>query len=120
MNQLNNLILEGTVINEPEVVAVSTTSDDRLVRFTIANDRYYLDSNKTPKQETLFMNVNCWGELGDKVLEVVHKGKILRTVGRLFQTRWVTKTGEHKSEIALDCNHIEYRIEKKEYNMEVL
>lgn len=120
MNQLNNLILEGTVINEPEAVAKSTTSNERLIKFTIANDRYYLDSNKTPKQETLFMVVNCWGELGEKVLATIHKGKILRAVGRLFQTRWVTKTGEHKSSIELDCNHIEYRIEKKEYSMEVL
>lgn len=61
MNQLNNIILEGTLINEPEVVAKSAVTNSRLVKFTIANDRFYKDVNGNSKQETLFLVIQCWG-----------------------------------------------------------
>ena len=121
MNQLNNIILEGTVVNEPDVVAISAVTQSRLVKFTIANDRYYKDINGNSKQETLFLVIQCWGELGEKVLSNIHKGMIVRTVGRLMMCRWESKTGEKKSTIEIVCNHIEYRLNKnRESHMEVI
>ena len=109
MNQINSIVLEGTLINTPEVVAKSATSDSRLVKFTIANDRYYKDNDGTPKQETLFLVIQCWGELGEKVLKCLSKGIVARVVGRLMMCRWETKTGEKRSTIEIVANHIEYR-----------
>ena len=109
MNQINSIVLEGTLINTPEVVAKSATSDSRLVKFTIANDRFYKDNDGTPKQETLFLVIQCWGELGEKVLKCLSKGIVARVVGRLMMCRWETKTGEKRSTIEIVANHIEYR-----------
>ncbi len=122
MNQLNNIILEGTLINEPEVVAKSAVTNSRLVKFTIANDRFYKDVNGNPKQETLFLVIQCWGELGEKALACIHKGMVVRTVGRLMMCRWESKTGEKRSTIEIVCNHIEYRMnsKNKESKLEVL
>ncbi len=122
MNQLNNVILEGTLVNEPEVVARSAVTNSRLVKFTIANDRYYKDVNGNPRQETLFLVVQCWGELGEKALTSIHKGMIVRAVGRLMMCRWETKTGEKKSTIEIVCSHIEYRVNRnnRESKLEVL
>lgn len=121
MNQLNNVILEGTLINDPEVVATSSITKSRLVKFTVANDRYYKDSSGNNKQETLFLVVQCWGELGEKCLMRIHKGMIVRTVGRLMMCRWENKNGEKKSTIEIVCSHIEYRSPKtKDGKMEVI
>lgn len=109
MNQLNNLILEGTVINTPEIVARGKESEANLVKFTLANDRYYKDINGTLKQETLFLVCQCWSELGEKVIQNIRKDMIVRAVGRLTMERWKSRTGESKSTIELVCNHIEYR-----------
>ncbi len=122
MNQLNNIILEGTLINEPEVVAKSAVTNSRLVKFTIANDRFYKDVNGNSKQETLFLVIQCWGELGEKALATIHKGMVVRTVGRLMMCRWESKTGEKRSTVEIVCNHIEYRLNNrnKESRLEVI
>lgn len=121
MNQLNNIILEGTLVNEPEVVAKSAVTQSRLVKFTIANDRYYKDINGNPKQETLFLVIQCWGELGEKALTNIHKGMVIRTVGRLMMCRWESKTGEKRSSVEIVANHIEYRLNKnKDSKLEIL
>lgn len=121
MNQLNNIILEGTLVNEPEVVAKSAVTQSRLVKFTIANNRYYKDINGNTKQEELFLVIQCWGELGEKCLMSIHKGMVIRTVGRLMMCRWENKTGEKRSTIEIVANHIEYRLNKnKNSKLEIL
>lgn len=109
MNQINSIVLEGTVINYPEVVAKSPITDSRLIKFTIANDRFYKDNDGTPKQETLFLVIQCWGELGEKVLNCLNKGMFARIAGRLMMCRWETKTGEKRNTIEIVANHIEYK-----------
>lgn len=121
MNQLNNIILEGTLTNEPEVVAKSAVTKSRLVKFTIANNRYYKDVNGNSRQETLFLVIQCWGELGEKALQTIHKGMVVRTVGRLMMCRWENKEGEKRTSIEIVANHIEYRLNKsKDSKLEII
>ena len=54
INQLNNILLEGTTVNDPEVVATSLTTKKRLVKFNLANDQYWLDRSGNMQQDTLF------------------------------------------------------------------
>lgn len=112
MNQLNSVILEGTLINDPEAVAKKVSTGEILVKFTIANDRYYEEDGKT-KMESIFMVVQCWGELGERVLSVLHKGQEVRFCGRLTLERWQTKAGEKRFSTEIVCDHIEYRLTEK-------
>lgn len=109
MNQLNNIIIEGTVINTPEVVAKNSSTGHRLIKMTIVNDRYYRDTDGRAKQDSLFIVVQCWGELGEKVLSAVDKGLVIRIVGRLTMTKWETKSGEKRNALEIVASHIEYR-----------
>ncbi len=109
MNQLNNLLIEGTVLDTPEIIARGKESGANLVKFTIANDRYYKDINGKTKQDTLFLVCQCWGDLGEKILKRIEKGMLVRAVGRIKMERWKTKTGENRSTFELVCSHIEYR-----------
>ncbi len=111
MNQLNSIIMEGTLINDPDVVAKSSVTGEKLVKFTIANDRYYEVDGKT-KMETTFIAVRCWGELGERVLTAIKKGCEVRVCGRLAMERWTTTNGEKRWATEIECSHIEYRLTK--------
>ena len=113
MNQLNSIILEGTLINDPDVVAKRTATGEKLVKFTLANDRYYEEDGKT-KMETTFMVVRCWGELGERVLSAIKKGYEVRVCGRLAMERWTTTNGEKRWATEIECSHIEYRLAQSE------
>ena len=77
---------------------------------TLVNDRYYKDIEGESKQDSLFIVVQCWGELGEKVLSVVDKGLVIRVVGRLRMERWETKTGEKRNALEIVASHVEYRL----------
>lgn len=109
MNQLNNILLEGTTVNDPEVVATSISTKKRLVKFTLANDRYWRDRTGSSQQDTLFIPIQCWGDLGERCLERVRKGMSVRCLGRLHMCRWETKKGERRNTMEVICTHLEYR-----------
>lgn len=120
MNQLNNVILEGTLTCDPEIVATSNTTQNKLVKFTVASDRYYKDKDGVMKQDTLFIPVQCWGELGERCMEKVEKGMNVRVVGRLMLCKWENKNGEKRSVIEIVCNHLEYRNPKNKTKMIII
>ena len=67
MEHLNSVLLEGIVADEPE------RSDDA-VYFTLRSSR---------NDDTTSVCVISRGELGDKVMENLHRRKLVRVVGRL-------------------------------------
>ena len=109
INQLNNILLEGTTVNGPEVVATSLTTKKRLVKFNLANDQYWLARSGNMQQDTLFIPIQCWGDLGERCLERVKKGMAVRCLGRLRMCRWETKKGERRVTMEIICTHLEYR-----------
>ena len=109
MNQLNNILLEGTTVNDPEVAATSITTKRRLIKFTLANDRYWRDRSGNAQQDTLFIPIQCWGDLGERCLERIRKGMSVRILGRLHMCRWESKKGERRSSVEVICTHLEYR-----------
>lgn len=112
MNQLNNIIFEGTLINDPEKVAKSTVTGDVLVKFTISNDRFYTVGDQL-KMDSIFMVCQCWGELGEKAVNSLKEGMLVRAVGRLVMERWLSPDGTKKTAVEILCNHIEFRAKDK-------
>ncbi|MGN1163164.1 MAG: single-stranded DNA-binding protein [Candidatus Ornithospirochaeta sp.] len=109
MNQLNNILLEGTIVQDPEVAATSISTKARLIKFTLANDRYWRDRTGVMQQDTLFIPIKCWGELGERCLERIKKGMAVRILGRLRMCKWETKKGEKRTSMEVVCTHLEYR-----------
>lgn len=112
MNQLNNIILEGKVISSPMPVA-QASNGNKLFKFTIKNERYYRDINGETKDESMFIAIRCWGDIGEKVHLNICKGMIVRVVGRLTMERWETKEGEKRTSVEILATHIEYRNSNK-------
>lgn len=108
MNHLNNLLIEGTLVVDPEVVAVAKDSNNKLVRFSVASNRVYVDKANNKQKETLFLTVIAWGSLADMCLKHLKKGTRGRFVGRLKMSKWETNSGERRSTYELVAQHIEF------------
>ena len=109
MNHLNSLLIEGVLVNDPEIVArVKATPDVKLVKFSIANDYFYVGSDGEKKKDTLFLPVQVWGSLADKCLDKMKKGMTTRCVGKLKMNSWEGEAGDKHSVVELVAKHIEY------------
>lgn len=120
INHLNSLLIEGVLVNDPEIVArVKATPDVKLVKFTIANDYFYVGSDGEKKKDTLFLPVQVWGTLAEKCLDKMKKGMTARCVGKLKMRTWEGENSEKHSIMELVAKHLEYRTPKKQ-KLEVL
>lgn len=115
MNHLNSILLEGVLVADPRQVGFDGgSSDNRLVKFDIASDRYYTDRQGNKKVETLFISVQTWGAIGDKCLEKMRKGMTCRVVGRLRMARWVADDGTNRKTFEIVAEHVEYRTPRRD------
>lgn len=92
------------------VTMIGNLTDDPDLRFTgggspvcnlrIASNRRYTGRDGNQQEETTFMSVVAWGELGENVARSLRKGDRAIVIGRIQvrsyddregQTRWVTE-----------------------------
>ncbi|MCF0236953.1 MAG: single-stranded DNA-binding protein [Sphaerochaetaceae bacterium] len=106
MNNLNNVILEGKLTRDPDLIQL--TANNVGCRLSIANNRYFLNKSSEWKQETSFFIVNVYGKVADSCLKFLKKGRGIRVVGRLKQERW-KDNGIPKDNISVIAEHIEFQ-----------
>lgn len=75
----NQITLVGHVGQKPHSVSFGDTGN-KVVKFSIAVKEY---SSKSDEQKTLWLDVDAWNGLGDRVLSTVTKGRELVIHGRL-------------------------------------
>lgn len=92
MNQLNNLIIEGNLVNWKR--------EENVFNFIIEYNRFYKDENGDKQNETSFFNVECYGKLADFCEQRFKKGRGIRIVGRLKQV---------ESKIVIIAEHVELK-----------
>lgn len=101
MNNLNSLILEGSVIGEPHKVEAS-----QVLNFTIGSERYYKNRAGEYVTETSQFKVVAFGAMSKLPLK---DGLGVRIVGRLKQNKWTDGDGVSHSEVQVVAEHIEIR-----------
>lgn len=75
----NQVTLVGHVGKEPVIKSFDDTGK-RVVKFTLAVKEY---SSKCDEEKTLWIDVDAWNGLGDRVLQTVTKGRELVISGKL-------------------------------------
>ena len=75
----NQITLVGHVGQKPHSVSFGDTGN-KVVKFSIAVKEY---SSKSDELKTLWLDVDAWNGLGDRVLSTVTKGRELVIHGRL-------------------------------------
>lgn len=113
MNHLNSILFEGIVSSEPEVKVNGNDRGETLVTFTLANHRYFRDEDsdgESWKERVTFITVKAWGILGNKCLNALHKGTVVRALGRIEISEYTAhdKSGTFSKPYII-ANHIEYK-----------
>jgi single-strand DNA-binding protein len=77
------IFMRGNLVADPrqEVVADGL----RVTKFRIASSRRRLDeaTNTWTNTDTVFMSVVCWRQMGDNVMQSLHKGDSVMVYGRM-------------------------------------
>lgn len=111
MNQLNSLILEGNLAEDPVMSEIANDKDLRETSFQIAVKRHYKGQNDGRVEEVSFFDVFAYGVLAKSVVDTfkLKKGDEVRIVGRLKQVRYKYKYahGMEYSKVIVIAEHVE-------------
>ena len=106
MNSLNSILLEGTLIEDPNE---SRTENDALVcSFSIMANRSY-KKEKDLIQEESYFQVEVYSTIAEACLKHLQKGRGVRVVGRLKQDRWLDENENQHSQIKIIAEHVEFK-----------
>lgn len=106
MNSLNSIILEGNVVQEP--VLRTTPKGTPVCTFSLMCMRTYKQDEGYEK-EISFFDVDAWSKLADVCVKNGTKGRGLRVVGRLKQSRWTDLEGKNHSKVSVVAEHVEFK-----------
>ena len=92
MASLNKVLLIGNLTRDPEVRMMSNGRP--VCNFGLALNRSYKDSDGNRKEETTFVDVECFGPRAEAVGRFFSKGRSIFIEGRLKLDQWESKEGE--------------------------
>jgi single stranded DNA-binding protein len=103
----NQLTIIGRVGQDPRAVSFADTGN-KVVKFSLGVTEY---SSKKEEEKTLWIDVDCWNGLGDRVMQTITKGREVLLTGRLaintFTKEVDGKTVEvHKPILKLTSFHL--------------
>ena len=103
----NQLTIIGRVGQDPRAVSFADTGN-KVVKFSLGVTEY---SSKKEEEKTLWIDVDCWNGLGDRVMQTITKGREVLLTGRLaintFTKEIDGKTVEvHKPILKLTSFHL--------------
>ncbi len=107
MNSLNQIILEGNVVRQPEKKTLSNGST--FCEISLAVNRAWKNSEGKYENEVSYFDIDTFGNLADACSKWCPKGRGIRVVGRLKQDRWQDKTGNKFNKIKIMAEHIEFK-----------
>ena len=95
MNTLRNKVqLIGNLGNSPEIITLE--SGKKLVKFSIATNESYKNSQGEKVTDTQWHNVVAWGKTAEIVEKYVTKGKEVAIEGKLTHRSYDDKDGNKR------------------------
>jgi len=106
MASLNKVLLIGNLTRDPEVRMMSNGRP--VCNFGLALNRSYKDSDGNRKDETTFVDVECFGPRAEAVGRFFSKGRSIFVEGRLKLDQWESKEGEKRSALRVVLDNFEF------------
>ena len=101
----NHVTIVGNTIRDPEVRF--TPSGASVTTFGVAvNRRWQNRQTQEWEEQTSFLDVKAWGQLGENVAESIPKGTRVIVSGRLEQRSWETDGGEKRSKVEVVADEV--------------
>lgn len=99
MASFNKVILMGNLTRDPELR--QTQSGTSVCRFSIAVNRSYNAQDGSSRDETCFVEIDCFGKSAENIAKFFSKGKPILVEGRLrprFLGRQANRSKTHKTD----------------------
>ena len=100
----NKVQLIGNLGNKPEVKI--TEAGKKIVRFSIATNEIYKDSNGERITETQWHNLVAWGKVADIAEKYLDKGSEVVIEGKLVNSSYTAKDGNKKFMTEVQVNEM--------------
>ncbi len=88
----NSVTLIGRLGNDPEMKNVG--ENRHMVRFSLATDDYYNDSEGKRVTDTQWHNIVAWGKTAELAGKLLSKGRETAIRGKLTNRSWEDKEGK--------------------------
>jgi single-strand DNA-binding protein len=105
---INRVILSGRLTQDPELRY--TPSGKAVARLRLAVSRPYKSSTGEWVEDTLYIDVSAWGDLGERCSQRLYKGSPVVVEGRLRSRSWETEAGQKRTAVevtAMRCQFLE-------------
>jgi single-strand DNA-binding protein len=103
----NHVALIGNLTRNPEFKTLE--SGTAVAKFSVANNRVIgKDSDGTPREEVMFIDVTVFGKGAELAHQYLTKGRRILVSGRLKQDRWVGNDGTNHSRHVIITDTIDY------------
>jgi single-strand DNA-binding protein len=106
MNNLNSILIEGNMVRDP--LFRSTPKGTPVCTFSLASNRFFKQDSGLEKEVGFFF-VETWAKLAEQCYNLGRRGRGVRVVGRLKQSRWNDADGQPHSKITIVADHVEFR-----------
>jgi single-strand DNA-binding protein len=106
MNNLNSILIEGNLVRDP--IFRSTPRGTPVCTFCLASNRFFKQDSGL-EREVGFFFVETWAKLAEQCYNLGRKGRGVRVVGRLKQSRWNDADGKTRSKVTIVAEHVEFR-----------
>ena len=107
MNNINQVIVEGNVVRQPE--KHEYPNGIKVCKVPIAVNRYYKNQNGESQEEVSFFDVAAFGNMAEMCEKWCPKGRGIRVVGRLKQNMWKSEDGKSHSKIEIIAEHVDFK-----------
>lgn len=107
MANLNKVMIIGNLTADPDVR--TTPRGTPVTELRLAVNRVSSGPNEGERrEETTFLDVSCWGRLGEIAAQYLAKGRPVFIEGRLQQDTWEDKqTGQRRSRIRIIAENLQ-------------
>lgn len=102
----NRVTLAGTLTRDPEVRFFS--NERAVANFGLAINRKYRGGDGETKEETTFVDIECWGRIAELCGQYLTKGKQALIEGRLRLDTWEDKGGSKRSKLKIVAETVQF------------
>jgi len=111
------VIIAGNLTRDPELR--HTPSGTAVAKLGIAVNRRYTGKDGQTKEETTFVDVDCFGKTAENVAKYFTKGRSIFIEGRLKTDEWEDKqTGKRRTKLGVVMDSFQFADSKQSGNQE--
>lgn len=103
---VNRVMLAGNLTRDPQVRLLA--NERAVAHFGLAINRRYRGQDGEQKEETTFVDVECWGRTAELVGQYLTKGRNCFIEGELKLEQWTKEDGTKRSKLKVIARNVQF------------